>query len=380
MSEPFGLHGVEVEPLSVASYRYGLLSAAAVQPDSGRRWEIAGVTYPSDGCAQTGGIWLDPCYVEPLPDPTDTVAFTVALNRAAVTNAPIIATLTARDAGYGTMPVVVTVDGVPKNLATISATQSWAVSPGDTVTVTATIGAVGKYPPGSATVEFAVPADATGETETLTATVEVPPDYPTKDIPLGVEFITGRPFMVYEAMGCGVGLSEAEATQHAERRLVLHEQFRVEQRFTATALRGGDVVKPNGNTALPLDRAVGVLEQEIAARFGGIGTLHALRTLAAPLDHLGILEKVGDKLLSTLDNPWAFGAGYSTDGPDGVAAPANQAWIYATGPVVVRRSEIVTRTDFSTARNIRMALAERAYVFTADCLRLAVLAILPGSP
>jgi hypothetical protein len=379
MTEPTRLSGTEVEPPPVAPYRYGLLSAATVQSGADRRWEIAGVQYLADGCAPTGGIWLDPCYVEPLPDPVEEQAFEVAIDKAADGDT-LVATLTARNAGYGTGAVIVSVDGDTKTLATVNATQSWTVTPSTTVTIAANILSNGQYPACGTTAEFAVPATAAAGATTLECTVEVPPEYPTKTIELGLDPVQGRPFMVYESASCGVGLDAAEATARADRRLLLHEQYWVEQHFTTTELRGAAVDTPNGTTALPFLSALGLLEREIAARYGGLGVIHASRDLAPWAAHLNVAYADGDRQRTELDNLWAFGSGYSTASPTGVAAPDGQAWLYATGPVVIKRSEIQTRTDFSTTRNIRMALAERAYVVTADCLRLAVLAALPGSP
>lgn len=276
MTEPIRLPGVEVDPPPVTPYRYGLLSAASVQPDADRRWEIAGVNYQSEGCERGGGIWLEPCFVGPQ--------------------------------------------------------------------------------------------------------VSDPANWPTKNIPLGLDLVEGRPFIVYEAVACGVGLTDAD--QRATRKLELHEQYWVEQQFASSVLNTADTVKLNGDTALPLAQAIGLMEQELADRYGGVGTMHARRNVAAALTSSGVggLKPDGDQLLSTLGNVWSFGAGYAHVDPAGGTAPAaGQAWIYGTGPVVVRRSEVQTRSDFSTTRNIRMALAERAYVITADCLRLAVLATLPGS-
>lgn len=382
MSGPVRLPGIEVSPPPVTPYRYGLFSAAEPRPDASRRWEIAGVSYQTI-CDRGGGVWLDPCFVSPLPDPVATSAFVVTLDRAAVTDAPIIATLTSRNAGWGTLPVTVVVDGVTKTLATVGATQTWAITAGSTVDVSASIPrADERHPDASAEDEFVVPADDTGETVVLTGTADVDPEYPTKTLPLGLDLVEGFPFIVYESAACGVGFSEAEARTHATERLLRHEQYWVEQRFAATVLNTADTTELNGGTALPLAQALGLLEQELADRYGGVGVLHARRNVAAVLAAYGKnLERDGDKLLSILDNVWSFGAGYPHVDPGGGTAPtASQAWIYATGPVDIRRSEPQIRTDFSSTRNIRMALAERAYVITADCPRLAVLATLPGSP
>lgn len=382
MTGPVRLPGIEVSPPPVTPYRYGLFSAAAPQSDSSRRWEIAGVAYQTI-CDRGGGIWLDPCFVDPLPDPVATTAFVVTLDRAAVTDAPIIATLTSRDAGWGTLPVSVTVDGVTKTLATVNATQTWAVTAGSTVDVSASIGrADATHPPAIEEGQFVVPADDSGETVVLTATADVDPDYPVKTVPLGLDTVTGDPFMVYESVACGGGFSDSDAQARATERLLRHEQYWVEQRFAATVLNTPATTELNGGAALPFVQALGLLEQELADRYGGVGVLHARRNVAAIVAAYGRnLERDGDRALSSLDNVWAFGAGYPHVDPGGGAAPsATQVWIYATGPVEIRRSEPQIRSDFSTTRNIRMALAERAYVITADCPRLAVLATVPGSP
>ncbi len=383
MSEPIRLSGVEISPPPVEPYRYGLFSAALERPGADGHWEIAGVQYLSNGCDPGGGIWRDPCFVQPLPGPTTEQAFLVTLSKAAGGNV-LTATLTSRNAGYGATPVTVTIDGLSKTLATVGASDTWTVTPSVTIPVSANIASFGKYPPGSVADTFDVPATAAAGTDTLGASVSVPPDYPTKTLPLGdLDVITGLPFIVYESVSCGPGLGDEEARQRAQARLEMHEQFRVEQQFAADALAGTDVATPNGTTALPFEQALGLLEREIAARYGGLGIIHAARQLAAVAQSVGwLVERRGepDTVRTVLDNVWAFGAGYGTASPLGVAAPAGQAWIYATGPVLLQRGPVQARTDFSTTRNIRLALAERSYVITADCPRLAVLADLPGSP
>lgn len=204
-----------------------------------------------------------------------------------------------------------------------------------------------------------------------------PAERPEKNVPIGLDFVSGFPFTVYEAVACqAVGFPEAAV--HAERRLLMHEQFWVEQHFAATELRTADVVTL-GTAVAPFQQAIGVLEQEIAARYGGEGVLHASRVWGETA--LSEYPDVSaDPLHTKLGNVWSFGAGYGTAGPDGTEPAAGTSWLFATGPVVARRSEVQIRESFSPSRNVRMAVAERSYVITADCLRLATRAQVPGSP
>lgn len=272
MSAPLAI-GIEVSPPPVEPYRWGLLSAATMPAAATARWEATGVHYLADGCEPGGGVWLDPCSIDP------------------------------------------------------------------------------------------------------------PPVDPTKTLDGGLNTISGQPFIVYDSITCGPGLTEPDARGHANARLVRHEQTLVEQQFATRELFTDDTVKPNGDTALPFDLAVGLLEQELAVRYGGVGVIHIPRRFGTyALGRASIGEETGGELRTNLGNQLVFGSGYVTGGPDGYTATATQTWLFATGPVQVWRSEIQIRTDFSTTRNIRMALAERAYVVTADCPRLAVLANVPGSP
>lgn len=392
MSQPIRLSGVDSEPPRVVPYPWGLLSVAEFTDGGDTRWEIAGSHYQQDACGPGGGIWLDPCYVQPLPDPTTEQAFSVALNKAADGDV-LVATLTARLAGYGTTPVRVTVDGLTQSIAAVNGTATWPVDPVTTVAVSASIGATGKYPPGSVSAQFDVPDTDTGGTATLAANVAVPPDYPTKTIAAGTQDVTGTPFMIYDTASCGVGLSDADAQASARNRLAAREQYWAESRFDATELTndnptGITITELGGGTAMPLVAALGLLEREIAHQYGGIGVVHASREVAAAAQSQRLILRPDDaaapgtggpRLRTALDNLWSFGAGYNGASPDDVAAPAGQTWLYATGPVLIHRSEVQVRSDFDVRRNLRLALAERAYLITADCLRLAVLAELPGA-
>jgi hypothetical protein len=86
-------------------------------------------------------------------------------------------------------------------------------------------------------------------------------------------------------------------------------------------------------------RAIGMLQAEAGDAFHGQQVfLHVSRT-AEPF--LPDLAKVGNLLYTRLDNVVVADAGYTGDPPEGTAAAENVSWVYATGPVVVRRTPFV---------------------------------------
>jgi hypothetical protein len=92
----------------------------------------------------------------------------------------------------------------------------------------------------------------------------------------------------------------------------------------------GTAVKPRYGLAL-LEGALG------NATIGSIGTIHAPRAVAGVLK----LEQDNSTLFTKLGNTVVAGTGYSKIGPTGVAAGANQYWLYATGPVTVLLGDMV---------------------------------------
>jgi hypothetical protein len=200
------------------------------------------------------------------------------------------------------------------------------------------------------------------------------PDVPadrTKDIAAGLVPVNGVPFLVYDGMACE-SLGLAEVAPVAENKFAQREQYWVEHTVQAQVLHvNTDVIGPAGPVGL--SEGVGLLEKAIAAQYGGVGVIHAARELAAPLTGRYLVRRDGARMRTPMDNLYAFGAGYTTDDPTGAAAAAGQAWLYATGPVVLYRSEVQVREEFDYRKNVRVAVVERSYVATADCLRLAVL-------
>lgn len=182
------------------------------------------------------------------------------------------------------------------------------------------------------------------------------------------DVVEGLPFLIYEGVRCPM-MTVDEARTRAERRFAHHEQFMVEQRFHAEILRTDATTLPGTPS---LAKAVGLLEDYIAETYGGIGVIHVPREFGALFAKESLSRRDGARMRSPLDNLLAFGAGYANADPDGDVAAAGNGWLYATGPVVVRRGEVQVRDAFDQRKNTRLAVAERSYVITADCPRAAV--------
>lgn len=371
MTQPQPPTGIEVAPPPVVPYRYGLLSVATFDEEQpNNRWEAHGLVYGSDGCGPSGGVWPSPC----PPDNSGPAAYRVGFVR----NAAGLFTMTLLERSATCPgPVQVTIDGgSPNDLPDVGSTaQEAARGPGRQTTIVVTAGTPGGTDPCDCQTQqtFVVPDAAVNWTFEMTC----PPTAAlgataVKIIRDGTEFVRGDPFLVYESARC-LALGMPEAGPRARRRLALHEQHYVESTIAATTLRGQMLAVNNGGF-LPLVRAFSELEDYIADIFGGLGVIHVPRHVYGYLVAARLIERDGLKLRTTLDNLVAVGAGYPGLGPDGVAPPATQTYLYATGPVKAWRSDVQVREEFDPQRNTRLAIAERSFAFTFDCLRVSALA------
>jgi hypothetical protein len=127
----------------------------------------------------------------------------------------------------------------------------------------------------------------------------------------------------------------------------------------------------------PAARGLGALEGALADCMNGQGVIHvpqlALPTLSAAE---GLLERRGATLQTANGNQVAVGAGYPGTAPDGSAAAAGTAWLFATGPVIAYRSGARVigygREAMDRAENTMRLLAERTFVVGWSCCHFAV--------
>ncbi|MDQ0376499.1 hypothetical protein [Amycolatopsis thermophila] len=194
--------------------------------------------------------------------------------------------------------------------------------------------------------------------------------------------VEASPITVYGSFRCRLlGYSLEEAQRRAREHLEAGEQQAVE--YAVMSGEGGnlpflaDADTVNLGTATCAEELLSLLYEHADAEFTGEPVLHVPRAAAPWLkDHLA---REAGRLVTTLGTPVVAGAGYSEAnvGPGGVAAPAGSFWVYATGPVVVRRGPITAvpnppEAGLNRSNNDFTALAERQYVVGWDCLAAAV--------
>jgi hypothetical protein len=229
-------------------------------------------------------------------------------------------------------------------------------------------------------------ADVSGWTEVCPPTVPV-----DKTFDLRFPTVTGTPFIAYLGIDCPlVGYTLEEFATGVRNGFLANEQRLVEQAFwtgefgNSPSLAGTDedpsdcVDLTPGGGALSVVGGISALEGYLGANYGGVGIIHAPRTVAPYAAQAYQIERSGQRLTTTLGTRWAFGGGYLVNtGPDGVVAPAGEAWLYATGAVTIYRGEVFVNPDelraaFDTRTNQVEILAERKYVITRECVCAAV--------
>jgi hypothetical protein len=204
----------------------------------------------------------------------------------------------------------------------------------------------------------------------------------------GVDLVEGDPFTVYAGITCRLpGRTDFE--DRARAALALGEQRAVEEAYwTGSAGNTPRLADPAAdilNTvagapgALCPAAAIASLEAHLASNYGGAGIIHAPRYAVPFLSRNALINPGRDRITTDLGTAVAAGGGYAVNtGPDGAAAPADTVWLYATGAVVIRRSEVWVNPDtlaqsLDRAANQIELLAERTYVVTHECVLAAVL-------
>lgn len=227
----------------------------------------------------------------------------------------------------------------------------------------------------------------------------------TKDIDFGVPTVGSNSFSTYATLNCTpVGGVYEESQRRVLAALDRREHIAVERTFWTGEVTNGlmsDVIYPHlaadtevftpgvGEVLLQpaanvvvtgsfdLAEGLGLLEEELAQCYGGVGVIHAPRRLIGPMWDRHLLLENGDQMRTVGGNLIAFGAGYTNTGPDGTLAPVGQAWLYATGAIMGRRSEprfTSTPTQgLNRSVNTLRLTAERSYTLGWDCCLLAIL-------
>lgn len=198
----------------------------------------------------------------------------------------------------------------------------------------------------------------------------------SKDFARTIEYREADPFTVYGGDVCStVGIPFEERDRRATAAVQNGEERAVERVLWTGITSNGEAVDPAfqggggvdvAGAGATLKGAVAALEREIAIRYGGVGTIHMPVDAASFAQ--GLLTVNGPRLETKLGTRVVAGAGYPGTGPAGEARPLGGAYLFATGPLLVRRSGIEDLSDFAggldRAMNDLTRVGERTYVVT----------------
>lgn len=195
-------------------------------------------------------------------------------------------------------------------------------------------------------------------------------------------YLDGFRFNAYAGVLCkSIGFDWAEARENALRVFLAKESVAVEQSLMAQRF-----IASAGNWDAPTDitpasgavkPAVGLalLEQAAGVAYAGAPTIHVPRHIGALMLDASGTKMDGNTFRSPQGSKVASGAGYgiANTSPAGVAAPAGEQWIYATGEVTLARGEVVAPDpQFNRDNNEVSVLVERPYIAVVDCFAAAV--------
>lgn len=348
---------IQVDAPVRTPYRYGLLSTAQVV-EQGRTLRF-GADYVFDTVACGGGmIWNTEC------ENTFTVTFTrtAAADTFSVTVSPgVVGDYTYEVNGGG--PVALTNPVVIADAAPI------------TVEV-CEVGGLGRC----VTRTDVDPDSAEGTTYVFQSTQS---NNLPKSISEGIDTASADAFVVIGAKQCTLIARDAgddddpfatiqrrgrEALASAEARLV-------EQQFWAQLAAGTPAILGGG--AVTLTKAVALLEEYLRNQTGFTGMIHADAYVGPYASAADLIPETNPETTkrTALWTPWVFGGGYdTTTGPAGQPAPGpDQAYIYATGQVIIHRGDYIVNETFTVTSNQALVVSERSYVVLHDCPIAAVL-------
>lgn len=340
----------QIDPPVRTPYRYGLLSTGQVVEHGESLRLSSDYMFDSVAC-HSGMVWNTDC-----ANP-----FTVTLTR------------TAEEAEFS-----VTVSPGAVGDYTYSVDGGAAAPLTDPITIVSEepvsveiceVGGLGRC----VTVADVDPASDEGTTYTFvsTQTNNLP-----KEVTEGINAQSADPFVVISGISCT--LIAGDLDQKGRDAFTSVEQRLVEQQFWAQLAASSPVILGGG--AVSIAQGVALLEAYLRDQAGFTGMLHS-DAYVAPYASQAVLvteENPETTKRTALWTPWVFGGGYALTGPTGQASPgAGQAWVYATGQVVIHRGNLRAYGGrdggFDVTTNQALVIAERSYVVIPDCPVAAVL-------
>lgn len=346
---------VYVEAPPVTPLPFGLFSAAMVVDDATPRWLIGGIQSEPQGACIDAHETVGAC----LTDLFGSVSISV--------DATGEATLTVTDQPELVAPDVYTVnwgDGtiVTAGPDTDGLTHTYAAADDYTVTISSPFG----YQ--VAVVVTVVDADASGP---FTADAEF-----SKIITDGIPVVEGDPFTVYQLFRCRP-VGGVDGRERARDSLRLSEARAVEAHLARQLAADGDVVDLTPAGDITVVEGLALLEAYAARNYGGVPVIHAPRGAGTLLTVNGVVQRGNGRLETVQGSYVASGAGY-----EDYWVGDGSVDLYVTGAVMVRRAAAIEVGPVMTQTpptNEFLALAERPYVLSWECVTAKVTVVYPNA-
>lgn len=203
------------------------------------------------------------------------------------------------------------------------------------------------------------------------------------------------PFIIYASYDCPpIGKPAGEAFEVAQKRLSIREEQEVERVFWTGIGEDGIEVNPSlafgnsecGNAPVDLTGSGGpvgivasmaVLESALGECAPGTGVIHANFGIASFMASTFLITQKDDAWFTVTGQRLAIGAGYPGTGPGNIAATSGTTWLFATGPVVIYRSDVFLTPErfkeaIDTKINSVQVYAERVYSVGWSCCLFAI--------
>jgi hypothetical protein len=189
------------------------------------------------------------------------------------------------------------------------------------------------------------------------------------------------PFVVYTTAADAVAdMAPAARRDFLVQQLERSEWPTIENALMTELAVQADVIAPLTSAAL----ALGMVEEQIAQRYGGEGVIWTSRLGATLLAENGHLVRSGSRLETVLGTPVVAGR-YDVDAID-VAAPAGPLLppaafhIFGTGALLGYRGPINVQDAIDRRVNRYASVAERTYVIGWDCQPVQASVTLTAAP
>jgi hypothetical protein len=189
--------------------------------------------------------------------------------------------------------------------------------------------------------------------------------------------MTADPFTIYADVSCK-SVAFPDAAESALDALLVSQHRAIERVYWDSLIdRATDLA---GGQGVSVVRAIAELEQYIATAYNGMGVIHTSAWGVAYLSNAGVLDDTatGDERLRTWrGTPVVVGSGYSREGTP-AAVTGEDFWMFITGTITVRHSEVEVFEVLDKATNDLSAIAERVIAVIDDCPTPAVVHVAPG--